>query len=139
LERAHASTPFELLEFLCATLARRPQPPPFRLGAAVARYLNTLAYHVPPGQERQRLLLLSKVIWGRVFQFAKFQTAKKEEPIRFLQDFSQTHLANYNVAAAIETVRSSPTADRERTVSFVGVCEKDYVSIRKAPCEAIVW
>ena len=105
-------TPFELLEFLCATLARRPQAMPFRLGAAVARYLDTLAYDVPPGPERQRLLFLSKVIWGRVFQFANFQTAKKEETIRFLQDFSKTHLATYNAAAAIQTVRSSPVAGK---------------------------
>jgi hypothetical protein len=105
-------TPFELLDFLCATLARRPEAVPFRLGAAAARYLDILAYALPAGPERQRLLFLSKVIWGRVFQFAKFQTATKEETIQFLQDFSRTHLATYNVAAAIETMRSSGAAAR---------------------------
>jgi len=100
-------SPFELLEFLCATLARKPPPMPFRQGAGVARYLDTLAYELDHGTERQRLLALSKVVWGHVFQFAEFKAASMDETIQFLEAFAPTHLARYNTAAAIQTVRAS--------------------------------
>jgi hypothetical protein len=101
-------TPHELLDFLFATVARQPRALSLRQGAAVARYLNQLAHEVSPGPERQRLLLLCEVIWGRVFQFSKFKTAEKEEAIQFLETFAPTHLVTYNVAAAIQTVRTTP-------------------------------
>jgi hypothetical protein len=100
-------SPFELLNFLCVTLARKPPAVPFRRGAAVARYLDDLVYELAPGRERQRILLLSQVIWGKVFQFSKFKTATKEEAIHFLEDFRRTHLATYNVEAAVTTVSSA--------------------------------
>ena len=99
-------SPFELLDFLCVTLARKP-PAPLREGAAIARYLDDLVYELAPGPDRQRILQLSRVIWGKVFQFSKFKTATKEEAVHFLEDFRQTHLATYNVEAALKTVSSA--------------------------------
>ena len=46
-------SPFELMEFLFATIARKPRAVPFQKGAAVARYLDNLIYQLPPGKERQ--------------------------------------------------------------------------------------
>jgi hypothetical protein len=76
-------SPFEVLNFLCVTLARKPLAVSFRQGAAVARNLDDLVYELAPGRERQRILLLSRAIWGMVFQFSKFKTATKEETITF--------------------------------------------------------
>jgi hypothetical protein len=50
--------------------------------------LDDLVYELTPGPERQRILLLSRVIWGKVFQFSKFKTGTKEEAIHFLEDFT---------------------------------------------------
>ena len=100
-------SPFEVLNFLCVTLARKPPAVSFRQGAAVARYLDDLVYELAAGPDRQRILRLSQVIWGKVFQFSKFKTATKEEAIKFLEDFRLTHLATYNVEAAVKTVSSA--------------------------------
>jgi len=100
-------SPFEVLNFLCVTLARKPPAVPLRQGAAVARYLDDLAYELTPGPERRRTLLLSRVIWGKVFQLSKFKRATKEEAIDFLEDFRLTHLATYNVEAAVKTISSA--------------------------------
>ena len=100
-------SPFDVLNFLCVTLARKPPAVSFRQGAAVARYLDDLVYQLAPGRERQRILLLSRAIRGMVFQFSKFKTATKEEAIYFLEHFRQTHLATLNVEAALKTVNSA--------------------------------
>src|SRR5450432_2665691 len=100
-------SPFELLNFLCVTLARKPPAMSFRQGAAVARYLDDLVYELAPGPDRERILRLSRAVWGTVFQFSKFKTATKEEAIHFLEDFSRTHLATLNVEAALKTVSSA--------------------------------
>jgi len=101
-------SPLELLDALFATVARRTKPMPFHEGAATARYLNNLAYEMPPGPERQRILQLSKIVWGRVFQFAEFRTAGKEEAIELLEELSKTHLVKYHMPALIESVRAAP-------------------------------
>jgi len=100
-------SPFEVLNFLCVTLARKPPPVSLRQGAAVARYLDDLVYELAAGPDRQRILRLSQVIWGKVFQFSKFKTATKEKAIDFLEDFRRTHLATYNVEAAVRAVSSA--------------------------------
>ena len=102
-------SPFELLNFLCATLARKPPPLQFRQGAAVARYLDDLVYELAPGPDRQHISRLSRAIWGTVFQFSKFKTAGKKEAIQLLEDFKGTHLATLNVEAAMKTVSSAKT------------------------------
>jgi hypothetical protein len=105
-------SPFEVLNFLCVTLARKPPVVSLRQGAAVARYLDDLVYELGAGPDRQRILRLSQVIWGKVFQFSKFKTATKEEAIEFLEDFRLTHLATYNVEAAVKTVSSAKVLKR---------------------------
>jgi len=105
-------SPFEVLNFLCVTVARKPPALSFRQGAAVARYLDDLVYELPPGPDRQLVFRLSQVIWGKVFQFSKFKTATKEEAIEFLEDFRLTHLATYNVEAAVKAVSSAKVLKR---------------------------
>jgi len=105
-------SPFEVLNFLCVTLARKPPAVSFRQGAAVARYLDDLVYELAPGPDRQLILRLSQVIWGKVFQFSKFKTATKEEAIDFLEDFRLTHLATYNIEGAVNTVSSAKVLRR---------------------------
>jgi hypothetical protein len=100
-------SPFELLNFLFVTVARKPLVLHLREGAAVARYLDDLVYEMPPGPERQLISLFCKAIWGRVFQFSKFRTATKEETIEFLERFAQTHLATYDTVAAVKAVSTS--------------------------------
>ena len=100
--------PFELLNFVIVTLARKPPVLQLRDGAAVARYLDCLVDQLPPGEQRQDIFRLSKAIWGRVLQFSKFKTAGKEEAIQFLEKFAPTHLATFDAAAAVKTVRESP-------------------------------
>jgi len=100
-------SPFELMEFLFTTIARRLKAVPFRQGAAVARYLDNLVYQLPPGKERQLISRLAKAVWGQVFQFADFKMAKQIETIHFLEAFAQTHLTMFDTATAINTVRSS--------------------------------
>jgi len=87
-------SPFEVLNFLCVTVARKPPGVSFRRGAAVARYLDDLVYELAPGPDRQLILRLSQVIWGKVFQFSKFKTATKEEVIDFFEDFSRNTLGD---------------------------------------------
>jgi hypothetical protein len=108
----------EFLDFLFGTIARRPAALSLRSGASVARYLDRLAYEAEPGSDRQFLLSLSKVIWGRVFQFAPFKMAKKQEVVQFLETFAPTHLAGYRVATALDLVKSdlSPKPYRPPTV-----------------------
>jgi hypothetical protein len=107
-------SPLELLEFLIATLARKPPPLSFRTGASVARYLDDLAYDYV-GDERKTLLLLSKMIWRQVFQFAKFRTAAKAQTIQFLETFAQTHLAEYDLTAALRMVADHPAPGKHKT------------------------
>jgi hypothetical protein len=95
------------MEFLFATIARKLKTVPFRQGAAVARYLDNLVYQLPRGKERQLIAMLAKVVWGQVFQFAKFKMSKQIEAIQYLEKFAQTHLAMFDTATAINTVRSS--------------------------------
>ena len=99
-------SPFELMEFLFATIARKLKAVPFRQGAAVARYLDNLVYQLPPGKERQLIAMLAKAVWGQVFQFAKFKMSGQIETIQFLEAIAQTHLAMFDTATAINTVRS---------------------------------
>ena len=82
-------SPFELLNFLCVTLARKPPAMPFRQGAAVARYLDDLVYELAPGPDREGILRLSRAVWGTVFQFSKFKTATKEEAIHFWKTLAE--------------------------------------------------
>jgi hypothetical protein len=98
-------TPHELLEFLIATVARKPPAVPFRIGASVARYLDDLAYH-HRGEERKLLLLLSSAVWRQVFQFANFQTATKEQTLQFLETFMPTLLSDYDVKRGMGLVSS---------------------------------
>ena len=107
-------SPQHLVEFLLTTVARRLPPIPFRQGAAVARYLEDLAYEVRPGEQRQLLLLVRKEVWMAVFQYAPFKSAGKEAVLRFLEEFGQTHLVAFDVKAAIETVRASDPPRRQR-------------------------
>jgi hypothetical protein len=97
----------ELIDHLFSTVARHLPPFPFGKGAAVARHLDNLVYEIPAGKDRERLLLLSKVVWGRVFQFAQFRAAEKSAVIELLEEFATTHLAGYDVKAAVTTVRSA--------------------------------
>jgi len=106
-------SPQHLVEFLLTTIARRLPPIPFRQGAAVARYLEDLAYEVSPGQRRQLLLLVRKEVWMAVFQHAPFKSARKETVLRFLEEFGQTHLVAFDVKSAIETVRASDLPKRQ--------------------------
>ncbi len=101
-------SPLKLLDALFATVARKTKPMPFREGAATARYLSNLAYEMSPGPERERILRLSEIVWGRVFQFAEFRTAGKEEAIQLLEEFSKTHLVKYHMPVLIESVRAAP-------------------------------
>jgi hypothetical protein len=48
------------------------------------------------------------VIGGTVLQRAEFKTAEKEQAIEFLVRVADTHLASFDVAAVIETVRFLP-------------------------------
>lgn len=107
-------TPHELLEFLIATLARKPPAVPFRTGASVARYLDDLAYECK-GDERKTLLLFSKAVWRQVFQFGKFRTAAKNQTLQFLETFTETLLADYDVKAVMSTVAAHPAPNKHRT------------------------
>jgi hypothetical protein len=107
-------TPHELLEFLIATLARKPPAVPFRTGASVARYLDDLAYECK-GDERKTLLLLSKAVWRQVFQFAEFKIAAKDQTLQFLETFTQTLLADYEVKAVMSMVAAHQAPSKHRT------------------------
>jgi len=107
-------TPHELLEFLIATLARKPPAVPFRTGASVARYLDDLAYECK-GDERKTLLLLSKAVWRQVFQFAEFKIAAKDQTLQFLETFTQTLLADYDVKAVMSMVAAHQAPSKHRT------------------------
>jgi hypothetical protein len=107
-------TPHELLEFLIATVARKPPTVPFRIGASVARYLDDLAYECE-GEERKTLLELSKAVWRQVFQFAEFKTAPKDQTLQFLETFTQTLLADYDVKAVMRLVAAHPAPGKHRT------------------------
>lgn len=108
-------SPLELLEYLIATLARKPRAVSFRTGASVARYLDDLAYD-RKGDERKALLLLSKAVWRQVFQFAKFNTAAKDQTLQFLETFTQTLLADYDVKAVMQMVAAHPAPSKHRTL-----------------------
>jgi hypothetical protein len=97
-----------LLDFLFSTLARKTPPIGLREGAEVARYLDHLSWESGPGPQGQLLRELSRVIWGTVLQGSEFKTAEKDLAIEFLKQVADTHLASFDVAAAIETVRSLP-------------------------------
>jgi hypothetical protein len=98
----------EFLNALFGSLARKLPPMPFHEGAGTARYLNNLAYEMPAGAERERILWLSKVIWERVFQFADFRTSGKEEAVLLLEQIANTHLVSYDVTKLIAGVRATP-------------------------------
>jgi hypothetical protein len=106
-------TPYELLEFLIATVARKPPAVPFRIGASVARYLDDLAYECK-GEERKTLLELSKAVWRQAFQFAEFKTAPKEQTLEFLETFTQTLLADYDVKVVMRLVAAHPAPGKHR-------------------------
>ena len=112
-------SPFELLNFLFVTLARKPPVLQLREGAAVARYLDDLVYEMPPGQDRPLMSLCCKAIWGRVFQFSQFRTAKKEEAVEFLERFAHTHLATCDSVAAVKAVSKSPAPKPHLTPSVL--------------------
>jgi len=101
------------MEFLIATVACKPPAVPFRIGASVARYLDDLAYEYK-GKERAILLELSKAIWRQVFQFAKFKTAPKQQALEFLETFTQTLLADYDLKAGIDLVAAHPAPGKHR-------------------------
>jgi len=106
-------TPHELMEFLIATLARRPPAVPFRTGASVARYLDDLAYECK-GAERATLLLLSKAVWRQVFQFAEFKTATKDQTFQLLETFTQTLLSDFDIKAVTRIVAAHPAPSKHR-------------------------
>jgi hypothetical protein len=56
-------SPEQLLDFLFSTIARKLPPISLRDGAAVARYLHSLAWDSARGRNRQKLHTLSDVIW----------------------------------------------------------------------------
>jgi len=102
------------MEFLIATLARRPPAVPFRTGASVARYLDDLAYECK-GAERATLLLLSKAVWRQVFQFAEFKTATKDQTFQLLETFTQTLLSDFDIKAVTRIVAAHPAPNKHRT------------------------
>jgi len=106
-------SPQHLVEFMLATIARRLPPVPFREGAAVARYLDDLAWQVSPGPQRRLLTQLARAMWTAVFQYAPFKSADKATALGLLEKFGQTHLAEFDVKAAIKTVRSSDPPSRQ--------------------------
>ncbi|MEO5925667.1 MAG: hypothetical protein ABIR70_17730 [Bryobacteraceae bacterium] len=111
----------ELIGFLFSTVARKLPPFPFGKGAAVARYLDNLVYETPAGKDLERLLSLSKVVWGRVFQFARFRAAEKSGVIELLQEFASSHLADWEVGAAVKTVRAAkPPKERPHPRVLLG-------------------
>ena len=124
-------SPFDLLNFLCVTLARKPPAVSLRKGAAVARYLDDLVYELAAGPDRERILQLSQAVWGTVFQFSKFKTATKEEAIQFLEDFQRTHLATLNVEAALKTVSSAKILKGARI--------SDSFAVAKPECDTRAW
>jgi hypothetical protein len=58
--------------------------------------------------------VLSRAIWGTVFQFSRFQTAAKDETLQLLRELSQTHLATLDVNGAIQTVNSHSAPARHK-------------------------
>lgn len=107
-------SPEQLLEFLFTTVARKFGPISLREGAAVARYLHSLAWGPAHPEDRVRgddlqlLHRLSDVIWGTVLQRASFKTAEQEQVIEFLEKNAYTHLVRQNVARALGLVRALP-------------------------------
>jgi hypothetical protein len=107
-------SPEQLLEFLFTTIVRKLQPMSLREGAAVARYLHSLAWdpahpeYRVRGDDLQLLHKLSDVIWGTVLQRAPFKAANKKQAIEFLEKNAYTHLVRQNVAGALDLVRALP-------------------------------
>jgi hypothetical protein len=92
-------SPDDLLNFLFSTIARKLPPINLREGAAVARYLHSLAWEESTkGPNRELLNGLSKVIWGIVSQFGAFKTAERKRVIEFLEKNQYTHLVRQEVA-----------------------------------------
>jgi hypothetical protein len=102
-------SPLVLLDFLFGTLARKVPPIGLRECAAVARYLDWLSWEAGPGSKSLNLRKLAGAIWGTVLQHAEFKAAGKEQTIEVLLKLADTQLAGFDVAAALETVRSLPT------------------------------
>jgi hypothetical protein len=95
-----------LLDFLFLTIARKLPPISLREGAAVARYLHSLAWDFAAGDDRKALDRTSGVIWGIVSQRARFRTAEKKTVIGFLQ--KNAHLVRLNIDQVLALVRSLP-------------------------------
>ena len=105
--RAEDSRPF--LEFLFADVARKPMEMRVREAAAVAKYLDALArQEVEPGQDRQVLEYLSRVVWRTALRTAPITLSAKHAAIDFLQSHAGTYLPEQAVDRAVKLLRERP-------------------------------
>ncbi len=63
---------------------------------------------MPACIQRQQMLRLSEIVWGRVFQFAAFRQATKKEAIRFLAAQASTFLPPFDIRESIREVQDRP-------------------------------
>ncbi len=77
-----------------------------RESAAVARYLDELAYNYR-GDQRKQLRQLSQAIWKQAFQSAEIPLARTALVVEFLNRFANTHFANHDVKSAVNAVRTA--------------------------------
>ncbi len=100
------------LDFLFSDVARKPAEIRLLEGAAVARYLVTLAWRLPPGDDRHLLDRLGNMIWGTIFQVAPFQISNKHQVITFLKQHAWSYLDSFDVDRAIACVRDNARPQR---------------------------
>jgi hypothetical protein len=101
-------SPPQLLDFLFSTIARKLPPIRLREGAAIARYLHSLAWDSARGPERKLLDALSHGVWGIVLQRADFETADRRQVVEFLEKNAHSHLVQFDVVSAVKLIRSLP-------------------------------
>ena len=105
--RADDSGPF--LEFLFADVARKPEEMRLREAASVAKYLDALAHEErEPGQDRQVLEYLSRVVWRTALRAAPITLSAQDAAIDFLQRHSGTYLLDRAVDRAVKLIRERP-------------------------------
>lgn len=105
--RADEARPF--LEFLFADVARKPEDMSLRKAASVSKYLDALACkEEQPGQDRQVLAYLSRVVWRTARRAAPIKLSAKDATIDFLHRHSGTYLPDRAVDRAVELIRERP-------------------------------
>src|ERR1019366_1694491 len=126
-------SPFSLVEFLFSTVAHKPEPISLREGAAVARYLNELAYQWKNPGERKALLFFSNMIWEKAFQFAKFKVAQKDVVIRILKSHASWPPTPFVLGRALKIVDSSPVPKPHIPIMLVSPAMSSQYSSKKRP------